>query len=121
MDKAVDAFVDDKVQPEHRPVVEAFRALIRKVAPEVREGMRGGTEVYYGIPVYRLKRDIIGISPTKKGVNFAFSKGVLIEDRYGLLEGRGKVNRNVFVRNMDEFNAEALADYIGQAVKIDLA
>ncbi|MGF6174215.1 DUF1801 domain-containing protein [Ensifer sp. 4252] len=121
MDKAVDAFIEDKVQPEHRPIVEAFRALIRKVAPDVKEGMRGGTEAYYGVPVYRLKRDIIAISPNKKGVNFAFSKGVLIEDKYGLLQGLGKVNRNVLVRKMDEFNPEALAYYIGQAVKIDMA
>lgn len=115
----IEAFMEEKVLPEYRPVVHAFRDLIKKVAPEVTEGMRGGTERYYSVPVYRLKRDIIVISPTKKGVNFAFSKGAQFTDKYGLLKGEGKTNRNVFVKSMADFNEEALADYIRQAVAID--
>jgi Uncharacterized conserved protein len=115
----IEAFMEEKVLPEYRPVVQAFRDLIKRVAPEVTESMRGGTEKYYSVPVYRLKRDIIVISPTKKGINFAFSKGAQFTDKYGLLKGAGKTNRNVFVKSIDDFNEEALADYIRQAVAID--
>ena len=40
-------------------------------------------------------------------------------DRHGLLQGLRKVNKNVFVKSMEEFNEEALAEYIRQAVKAD--
>lgn len=119
--EAVEGFIEDKVLPQYRPIVQAFRRLIKDVAPEVREGMRGGTEAYHSVPVYRLKRDIMAISPTKKGITLSFSKGAQMEDRYGLLQGQGKVNRNVFVRSMEEFHEEALTHYIRQAVEIDRA
>lgn len=115
--EAVDSFVEEKVLPQYRAIVEAFRELVRRVAPEVSEGMRGGTEAYHSVPVYRLGRDIIAISPTKKGVTFSFSKGAGFEDRYGLLQGQGRVSRTVFVKSMEEFDEEALASYVRQAVE----
>lgn len=114
---AIDSFVEEKVLPPYRPIVQAFRELVRQAAPEVSEGMRGGTEGYHPVPVYRLGRDIIAVSPTKKGVTFSFSKGASFEDRYGLLQGQGKVSRTVFVKSMEEFDEEALASYVRQAVE----
>lgn len=119
MDDAVDKFIGEKVLPQYRPIVQAFRSLVARAAPDLSEGMRGGTEAYYGVPVYRLKRDVIAISPSKKGITFAFSKGAQFEDRYGMLQGRGKMNRNVVVTSMEGFNEEALACYIRQALEAD--
>jgi hypothetical protein len=119
MNDQVQRFIEDRVAPQYRPVVQAFRRLVKEVAPEVSERMRGGTEAYYGVPVYRLKRDIIAISPTRKGVNFAFSKGARFDDPRGLLKGAGKMNRNAFVKSMEDFDEEALSDYVRQAVEID--
>ncbi len=59
------------------------------------------------------------LSPTKKGITFAFSQGAHFEDRYGLLEGVGKVSKNVRMSGVDDFNEPALRNYIAQAIKHD--
>lgn len=111
--------MEKRVQPKHRPVIEAFRNLMRRVAPEAEERMRGGTETYYPVPVYRVRRDIVAISPNRRGVTFSFAKGAVFADPFRLLGGTGKSSRNVLVRCMDDFQEEALTHYIRQAVELD--
>ena len=112
-------FMEKRVQEKHRPIVEAFRTLMRRVAPEAEERMRGGAEAYYSVPVYRVKRDIIAISPSKSGITFSFAKGASFDDPFNLLGGTGKSSRNALVRNMGGFHEEALTHYIRQAVSFD--
>lgn len=112
-------FVEKRVQERHRPIIRAFRALIHRVAPEVKERMRGGTETYYSVPVYRVRRDILAISPSKSGVTLSFTKGASFDDPFNMLCGTGKASRNVLIRSMDDFHEEALTHYIRQAVKFD--
>lgn len=114
-----ETFMKERVPENQRPIIEAFRQLVRDVAPEVSEGMRGGTEAYYSVPVYRLNRDIIAISPSKTALTFSFSKGASFKDTHGLLGGAGKTSRTVRVKTMDDFPEAALADYIRQAVAED--
>lgn len=59
------------------------------------------------------------ISPTKKGITFAFSKGAQFRDRYGLLEGVGKTSKNVRLKSVDEFNKDVFRYYLKQAVELD--
>ena len=93
--KAINDFIQQKVLPEYRPLVEAFRELIQKDFPELREEMRGGTEAYYSVPVYRLNRIVITLSPTKQGITFAFSEGKSFEDSSRQnIEWRGKGKRS---------------------------
>ena len=61
------------------------------------------------------------ISPTKKGITLAFSRGAEFEDKYGLLEGEGKKSKNVRMGSTKDINPEALRYYILQAVKLDAA
>src|SRR5512147_1051769 len=89
MGMTVDEFVETKVLPEYREIVMAFRRLMRDCAPNITE------EISYGIPAYRGKRILAVISPTKKGITIAFSRGAEFDDKYGLLEGVGKVSKNV--------------------------
>jgi hypothetical protein len=121
MSSAIDAFIESKVKPELRPVVAAFRRLVKRVAPEASEGMRGGTEAYYGVPVYRVKRDIIAISPTKTSITISFGKGAQFNDQFGRLGGTGKASRVVRLRSMEDFDEVALTSYVRQAVDLDLA
>ncbi len=109
----VDEFVESKVLPQYREIVAAIRKLVKEEAPEARE------EISYGIPAFRMKRIFAVISPTKQGITLAFSRGVEFEDRYGLLEGVGKKSKNVRMKNMQEFNVEALQYYIEQALRLD--
>ncbi len=83
------------------------------VAPDAQE------LISYGIPAYKMKHIIAVISPTKKGITFAFSRGAEFEDKYGLLEGEGKVSKNVRMKSVNDVNADALRYYIKQALAVD--
>ena len=109
----VDEFVGTRVLPEYRPVVERIRELMRECVPEATE------YISYGIPSYRLTRIIAVISPTKKGITLAFSRGAEFEDQYGLLEGVGHVSKNVRMRSVEGMDEKALRYYIAQAVEFD--
>jgi hypothetical protein len=109
----VDEFVIARVLPEYRGIVKELRQLMRTHAPDAQEIMS------YGIPAYRVRRIIAVISPTKKGITFAFSRGAEFEDKYGLLEGVGKVSKNVRMSELKNVNKAALRYYIKQALRLE--
>lgn len=109
----VDAFIAEKVLPQYRGIAEKLRALMADCAPEARE------VISYGVPMWRLKRMIAVLSPTKKGITFALSQGAHFEDRYGLLEGVGNRSKNVRMKSLDDWNEEALRYYVAQAIAHD--
>lgn len=111
--KEVDEFVQTKVLPEFRPIVEMLRQMMREVAPGARE------VISYGIPAYKGKRILAVISPTKKDITFAFSRGAEFEDQYGLLRGVGKVSKNVKIKDLGTVDKAALRYYIEQALELD--
>jgi hypothetical protein len=112
-DITVDEFVTTRVLPQFQPIVEELRKLIRQAAPDLKEVMS------YGIPNYRGRRGVAVISPAKTHITLAFSRGAEFEDKYGLLEGVGKVSKNVRFREIKDINKEALRYYIKQALKFD--
>ena len=77
----VDEFVQTKVLPEYRDVVELIRRYVLELVPDAQELIR------YGIPAYKRNRIFAVISPTKKDITLAFSRGAAFEDRYDLLQG----------------------------------
>lgn len=109
----VDEFLAQKVEPEHHEIVNFLRQFMREVAPNARE------VVTYGILGWRGNLMLAVISPTKKDITFAFSKGAQFEDKYGLLRGVGKVSKHVKIKNLELVNREALAYYIQQALELD--
>jgi hypothetical protein len=109
----VEEFVEAKVQPRHRDVVAAIRALMRECAPDARE------ELTYGILGWKRKRMLAVISPTKKDITFAFSRGAEFEDTYGLLRGVGRVSKHVKIKDLQDLNADALRYYVQQALALD--
>lgn len=113
MSKEVDEFVAAKVLPQYRDIAERLRALMAECAPDAREVMG------YGVPMWRMKRMIAVLSPTKKGITFALSEGASFEDKFGLLEGVGHRSKNVRMKSLDDWNDEALRYYIAQAVACD--
>ena len=119
MTEEIDAFVEARILPAYRPILAAFRALVRADFPQLVEGMRGGTDAYPGVPVYRLKRIVVTVSPTKKGITFNFTDGGGFEDPYGLLEGVGHKTRNVRWSTLEQFDVDAMRSYLRQAVAAD--
>ena len=110
---SVDLFVKTRVLPEYRGIVKILRELMRECAPKATE------MISYGIPGYKGQRMLSVISPTKKGITFAFSRGAEFKDKYGLLEGVGKVSKNVRMSTLKDVNKTALRHYIKQAVQLD--
>lgn len=49
--KPVNDFIKTKVLPEYRPIVEAFRKLVKDEFPEISEEMRAGSR-YRGVLWY---------------------------------------------------------------------
>lgn len=119
MKTPIELFIESKVLTEYRAVVDKFRRLIKSEFPDLKEEMRGGTEKYYGVPVYRYHRIIITLSPTKKGITFSFSDGKKFEDKYSLLEGEGNKTLNLRVSNVEDFQEEIFRYYIPQAIALD--
>ena len=109
----VDDFVETKVLPEFQPIVAMIRELMKECAPNAKE------VISYGIPAYKAKRILVVISPTKKDITFAFSRGAEFEDKYGLLRGVGKVSKHVKIKNLADANKDALRYYIKQALEFD--
>ena len=109
----VDAYVKAKIRPEHQGIVAMLRELMRECAPNTEE------LVSYGIPAWRGKRILVVISPTKKDITFAFSRGAEFKDKYALLKGVGKVSKHVKIKDLDTVNQEALRYYIKQALELD--
>jgi hypothetical protein len=106
-------FMAARVRPELQPVVQRLRALMQELVPQAVE------VISYGVPMYRLTRVIAVISPTKKDVTFAFSQGASFEDKYGLLQGVGKVSKNLKFKTVADIKPAQLKYYLKQAVKHD--
>ena len=109
----VDEFVEQKVLPQYRDIVAMLRQLMRETAPDAQE------VIGHGIPMYRGRRELAVISPTKKDITYAFSRGAEFEDRYGLLRGVGKISKHVKIKSLDSANIEALKYYVTQALELD--
>jgi hypothetical protein len=69
--------------------------------------------------MYKRKHGIAVISPTKKDITFAFSRGASFEDRYNLLQGVGHVSKHLKLRSVDDIAEEVLLYYVAQALKFD--
>jgi hypothetical protein len=86
---------------------------MKRYAPDAKEVMS------YGILAWRRRLIIAVLNPTKNGITFAFSRGAEFKDDYGLLEGVGKVSKNVKLKKVSDLNTTALRDYIRQAVELE--
>lgn len=115
----IEEFTQSKVLPEYRPIVDAFRKFVRNEFPELKEEMRGGTEAYYSVPVYRLNRIVLTLSPSKHGITFAFSQGRQFDDKYKMLEGVGNKTLNIRLGSLDDFDEDKMRYYVRQAVDLD--
>jgi hypothetical protein len=109
----VDEFVKTKVLPEFQPIVVMIRKLMKECAPNAEE------IISYGIPAYKAKHILAVISPTKKDITLAFSRGAEFEDKYHLLKGVGKVSKHVKITNLEKVNKDALRYYVSQALELD--
>ncbi len=109
----VDEFVKNKVLVQYQGIVELIRQLMRELAPGAQEFLS------YGVPMYKVKRVFAVISPTRKDITLAFSRGAEFEDKYSLLKGVGKVEKHLKFKSVDEVKKEVLEYYVRQALELD--
>ena len=105
-------FIKERVASEHKAVVAALRKLMKECAPDARE------VITYGILAWKQDRILAVISPTKKDITLAFSRGAEFADKYGLLRGVGKVSKHVKLKSVADINRTVLRYYIKQAVTL---
>jgi uncharacterized protein YdhG (YjbR/CyaY superfamily) len=106
-------FLKYRVLPEHQPIIAMLRAMMHEHAPGARE------EISYGILMWKRHGGLAVISPTKKDITFAFSRGAKFEDKFELLQGVGKVSKHVKIKGVTTVNKTALKYYIKQALEFD--
>ncbi|MFI6518213.1 DUF1801 domain-containing protein [Spirillospora sp. NPDC050679] len=111
--EVVDQYIESKVLPQHRPTVAALRALMAEGAPDAAE------VISYGSPAWRSNKILAIISASKAHITFAFERGAEFTDDHGLLQGVGKKTRHVKIKTPEALDADALRDYICQAVALD--
>lgn len=109
----IEDFLKYRVLPEQKPIVAMLRAIMREYAPAARE------EISYGILMWKQKRGLAVISPTKKDLTFAFSNGAKFEDKFKLLQGVGKVSKHVKIKDAKDTPKAVLKYYIKQALQFD--
>lgn len=109
----VDEFVTTRVLPEFQETVAQIRFLMRELAPEARE------EIGYGVPVYRVRRIIAVISPTRKDITLSFSRGAEFEDKFARLKGAGNKSKHLKFKNAAQVDRDVLTYYLRQALELE--
>lgn len=109
----VDEYIKEKVRPEDLGMLEQLRNLMRSTAPNANE------IISYGVIMWRGKRGLWVINPTKNGLTLSFSQGASFDDPYHLLTGAGKVAKTIWLQQPSDINEEALRFYMTQALKYD--
>jgi hypothetical protein len=110
-------FVETKVQPDLGPVALKFWNLVAREAPELAPRLRGGTEKYIPVPVWRLKRDAMVLSPSREALTISFANGALFDDPEGLLGGAGKTSRTLKLRTVSDLEGPSIRSFLRQVVQ----
>jgi uncharacterized protein YdhG (YjbR/CyaY superfamily) len=113
MNQTFDDFVQTHFPAEYLGIVTALRDQMRESAPEARE------DVSYNMPVWKQHRIIAYLTASQKGITFGFPHGVHFEDRHHLLRGTAKWARHIRISDVRHIPAEALRDYVRQALALD--
>jgi hypothetical protein len=96
-------------------IVMKLRRIVKDAAPQAAEAFK------WSQPVYEVNGPFCYMKAFKKAVNFGFWRGAELEDPKGLLQGTGEKMRHVKLSNMSDIVSETFADYVRQAVELNLS
>ena len=100
---------------ELRETLLALRELVSDTCPDATETVHLGWKALSHGRGGVMRGAICGLGIQKVRVNAQSSRGALLEDPQGLLEGTGLKMRHVKVPSMDAVDAEALRGLVRQA------
>ena len=109
-----EAFIVARVPEAFRGVAARIIEVIAAEAPGLVPGMRGGTEKYIPVPVWRQGRDLLVLSPSQKGLTLSFADGAALDDPEGLLGGAGKVSRTLVLKTVADAERPGVAALLRQ-------
>jgi hypothetical protein len=111
-EKTVDDYVGSLESPKAE-IVKRIRQVILEAAPDAVESIKWAQTVYEsGGPFAYIKA-------FKSDVNLGFWRGAEIIDSNELLGGTGEKMRHVSLKDMDDIDKDALADFVPQAVRLN--
>jgi hypothetical protein len=104
------------MRPQHAAVMEAARALVRRVHPDAVETARPGwRNVCWGFGPGMKDSDYAYVQPFDHHVNLGFMHGAALPDPDGRLRGTGKGMRHMQVKSAPELNDPAVETLIRAA------
>jgi hypothetical protein len=109
----VDAYIRAKT-PTLQPVAVGLRALIKKAAPELTEGVNS-----WGLPMFDSHGPFGYFMIGKSHVTFGLYEGTSLDDPEKLLEGTGKNLRHVKLRRVEDLNRPGLRKLVNSAVRLN--
>lgn len=92
-------------------IVKGVRQLVKEMISPITE------EVKYGGILLTADVQFGGVFAYKNHVSVEFSKGALIDDAFGYLEGSGKGRRHLKLYSIEDIESKQLADYIVLALE----
>jgi hypothetical protein len=107
--------------PPMREIAERLRAVVRRATPEAAERVRLGWRlVAYDLPIKRHGAFFAWVGPEAKHVHLGFPKGVLMDDRNGVLQGAGitKYARWLTFMPGDTLDEPMLAALVREAARV---
>lgn len=117
MTGTIDSFLAD--YPDNiRQLALKLRDLILKELPSMIEQVDAPSKIIaYGYDK-TYKGSVCAIAPYQSHINLMFSKGAVLPDPDGLLEGTGKKARHIKIRTDDNINQPAVHTLLAEAAAL---
>ena len=112
------------VPPETRTTVDAARRMVRSIAPHAIEVPYQSRPPANPSTMWKLARytlngkNVVGIGTYTKHSTLYFYRGRELDDRNGMLEGRGKDMRSVTLREPDDADRPAVKQLVRRAFEL---
>jgi len=106
----VDAYLAD-LPDEVRESLERVRSIVREAAPECTE------RVSYGIPIFRLRKDLVGLSAQKNHSSLHTMSPALVEAMGAELEGLRISGATIHFTPEDPLNSELVEMIVRERMK----
>ena len=98
--------------PKNKTIIKALRAFVKRTAPKLEESVKWGNGCWVNG-----KAPVAYVYSDKGFVQFGFFRGASLEDRKGLLEGKGQYVRHIKVRTVADIDRTAFAALLRQAIR----
>jgi len=98
--------------PKNKTIIKALRAFVKRTAPKLEESVKWGNGCWVNG-----KAPVAYVYSDKGFVQFGFYRGAALEDKKGLLEGKGQYVRHIKVRSVAGIDRTAFAALLRQAAR----